>query len=188
LRSEVARDLSDSAYDFSRVVWPAVRHLCGGGELVTVESVVAANFQKDLDTMSGIDAWQVIRDSSVMRGLATRVQWGEKCWRTFTIRKSRFSGARTEYEKRCYAINNLNRGFLIPHLTIQAYVTKRRTGELLEAAVVETEELFRYLMDGLAGQRPAPDGNIFFYVEWDKYRQSGLKLHTVAGSDMKEAA
>jgi hypothetical protein len=49
----------------------------------------------------------------------SRIQTGVN-YKTFTIRNKRKSGARTEYEKRKIAIE---KGYLYPYLTVQAYVT-----------------------------------------------------------------
>lgn len=181
MQADVARDLSDSAFDFLRVVWPAVKGACGGGELVPVEAVTATDFAKVLDMQAGIDAWQVV-DRCGMRGIASRIQWGAKCWSTFTIRFSRTSGARTEYAKRCWALEHPNQGWLIPSLTVQAYVEARRTGTLLGAGLVRTKDLFDYVREEPRGEMTDPDAQWFLQstynaqfivVPWIKYRESG---------------
>ena len=91
-------DLNDSAFEFHRVVWPAIRDLCGGGELIPVESVTETGFARQLDVAAGIDAWQ-LHTSEGLRGLASRVQWvSGSAWNTFTIRRQRDSGTATEYD------------------------------------------------------------------------------------------
>lgn len=55
-----------------RVVWPVVRERIGGGELFTVEGHVGDLMRKHLDTLAGIDGWQVMNDHG-MRGLASRI-------------------------------------------------------------------------------------------------------------------
>ena len=142
MRSDVVRDLSASALDFSRVVWPALAPKLGGGEIVPIEAVSHDGFNKELDTLAGIDAWLVRRSKAAICGVASRVQWG-RAWNTFTIRISRPSGASTEYEKRLRAIDSRDHGLLYPHYTIQGYVEDPKgVGDLLSACAVRTLDLF----------------------------------------------
>jgi len=137
MRGDVSRDLSASAYDFLRVVWPKVEPMLAGGRLEPVESTTSRRrIDRDIDILAGIDAWHMLDSQGVMRGIASRVQWGPKNWRTFTIRKSRPTGATTELAKRLYALDHLDQGWLFPSLTIQAYVTEKREGRLLGAAII----------------------------------------------------
>jgi hypothetical protein len=138
---DVERDLTKSARVFADVVWPAVAPLCGGGDLQTVESVTEKRFTDVLDAHAGIDAWQVIKQKSVIRGIASRVQYSNRPYNTFTIRYRRDSGARTEYSKRREALLNREKGYLYPHLTIQAYVSNDAK-TLLDAAIICTSDLF----------------------------------------------
>jgi hypothetical protein len=185
LRSDVARDLSDGAHDFLRVVWPAIRPKVQGGELKPVEAVAPGELEADLDQLAGIDAWHLRHDRGVMRGIASRIQWlapDEKVWRSFTIRMQRPNGARTEYEKRCEALDHANEGWLLPHLTVQAYAAlPRRQGRLLAAAVVRTHELYGY-----ARQRPErkwrrnpADGVLFTPWWWKELDAAGIQVGVV---------
>jgi len=139
------KDLSDSAYDFVRVVWPVARKLISGGEIVPVEAVANDDFARTLDIYAGIDAWQIVAAQGQMRGIASRIQWGAKRWDTFTVRCSRDSGAETEYDKRQRCLARPLEGWLYPAYTVQAYVTARRTGLLLSVAAIPTADLFHYL-------------------------------------------
>lgn len=134
--------LSKSASDFVNIVWPAVKGLplIGGGQLQPVEVSSDAEFAKTLDMLAGIDAWQVLTSPVAMRGLASRVQWGQ-ARNTFTVRIALPSGAETEYHKRIRALDNQEQGYLYPHLTVQAYIDQVG-GTLLSAAVVRTADLF----------------------------------------------
>jgi hypothetical protein len=164
MRRDVAADLSDSAADFCRVVWPTIAPWCGGGELVPVESVSATEFAKTLDILSGIDAWHVRGDGGV-RGIASRVQYGAP-WASFTVRFARRSGAMTEFAKRMRAIEYPVEGWLYPALTVQAYVSARSSGNLLYCCMVRTADLFRYLADHQDDARTnRQDGNTFL-VAW----------------------
>lgn len=135
------KDLSDSAYTFREIVWPAIQDMVGGGRIIPIESEVTEDLKTILDMDAGIDALQVIKPEGLIRGIGSRIQWGDKAWNTFTIRKSRDSGAKTELQKRIESIDG-KRGGLYPHLTVQGYVTKPRTGELQSVAIAPTRELF----------------------------------------------
>src|SRR5690606_6164676 len=88
VRAEVARDLSRSAAAFRDIVWPEIKQWCRGGEIIPVESVTESGFASALDQLAGIDAWQAVEDIG-MRGIASRVQWVAKPYRSFTIRETR---------------------------------------------------------------------------------------------------
>lgn len=158
-------DLADSAFDFLRVVYPKLKdENLISGELIPIESVTAEGTTKALDMLAGIDIWQ-IKDDKGIRGIANRIQWGPKPWNTFTIRKKRQSGAKTEYEKRIEAITN--RAWLFPYFTCQAYITERRIGYLLSVAIAKTETIFEMINKGICWEQPnSQDGNIFICVDW----------------------
>lgn len=185
MRSDVAGDLSDSAYDFERVVWPVIADACGDGELVSVEGAPDDMIANSLDMLAGIDAWQLQAENGRMRGIASRVQWCAKSWDTFTLRLTRSSGARTEVSKRIEALRSAGQ-WLLPSLTTQAYITlPRRSGELIRAAVCDTRDLYDYVD---VKQREDPewekrhtrmnpaDGNLFLWVHWVDYQRAKLKL------------
>lgn len=203
MQSEVARDLSWSAAVFVRAVWPVVRACCGGGDLIPVESVTEGGVAHSLDVLAGIDAWQV-HGGMGMRGIASRVQKGQ-AWNTFTIRYRRASGAETEYVKRLRAMNQEGRGWLYPHLTVQAYVAEDGA-TLLSAAVVQTTDLFRAAEQAVTAGLPeardlacrdatiylnrAYDGNEFIVVPWMALKKMGLRLwrHELVGDEPMMAA
>ena len=168
MRGEVARDLSDSAYDFKRVVWPAIRDRCGGGELQPVEAVSPGEFERKLDVLAGIDAWQIINDRGI-RGISSRIQWLEDnpdgtpaWWETFTIRKSRPSGAPTEWQKRTSGINN-NGGFISPALIVHAYIgLPRRHGALNYVCMTRSDDLFALATDEMEGAKYNMKGKAWY--------------------------
>lgn len=143
MRPEVERDLGKSSDVFRRIVWPAVAPDLRDGEFATVESTIATGFCKDLDTLAGIDGWQICRQIGSMRGIAVRVQYTDISLDTFTIRYKRTTGAETEYSKRLRAIKDTDGGWLMPTLTIQAYVSKD-CKRLVGSCVVRTSDLFLY--------------------------------------------
>lgn len=193
---EVRRDLERSQSALTGVVWPAVAHFCGGGELVSVEgSPIATHLA--LDMLAGIDGYQRHTDRG-LRGVASRVQpiwrW-VRPWDTFTIRLSRISGAETEYVKRLFAIENPCGGWMYAHLTIQAYVC-RETGALLSAAVVRTKDLFLHAKEcreahGWNGKSAgacytnSTNNARFVVVPWEHLQASGVAVKMVR-ADVEE--
>lgn len=177
MRSDVARDLSDSADDFLRVVWPAVKGLLHPGRLEVVEAVAPDQLRRDLDILAGIDAWHMADTNGTMRGIASRVQWG-KSWRTFTIRVRRPNGAMTEFEKRSRALDRPSEGWLFPALTVQAYVAVPRVGRLLGAGIIRTADLYAYAR-AHPTRRPRRAGNggeEFTHWRWDELRDAGYQV------------
>src|SRR5579859_8047998 len=142
MREEVEHDLNESASDFVHVVWPQVAPLCGGGVLYPVEAARHLGWMVALDNCSGIDAFQMLPSGIMLRGIASRIQYG-RYYPTFTLRYKRSSGAVTEFEKRLYAIRHVAQGYIYPHWTIQAYLSKPN-GQLLAVAVTETSSLYLY--------------------------------------------
>jgi len=154
-------DLSRSTEDFVRFVWPYISTACGGGKLKPVEGLVDNALADDLDRLCGIDFWQAI-DGTGCRGIASRVQWGTN-WKTFTIRRSRDSGARTEYEKLRAVIGRP--GELIgPYLFSQAYVSECRT-RLLGCGVARITDIMSTIDGGRCNVRRTSNAS-FFVVQW----------------------
>lgn len=187
MNNPLLQALSQSAADFQNVVWPVVSQfpLVGGGMLRPVEAVATADFKDDLDLLAGIDAWQVDRGIPMMRGLASRVQWGGR-YDTFSIRYRLPSGQPTEFAKRVTSIQNKGKGHLFPHFTVQAYLDQAG-GKLLSCAVIETEALFSVAqeMDGKGifknsyhqdkfGIKTLPNGTEFIYLQWDFLLYHGI--------------
>lgn len=181
----IVEALSDSASDFLNIVWPSISELpiVGGGQLQPVEAVAEKDFKDQLDLLAGIDAWQIQSNPSAIRGLASRVQWGEPR-KTFTIRTRSKGGGETELEKRARAIANRDNGHLYPHLTVQAYLDERR-GNLLCAAVIKTTDLIArasFLKMNMKyngnwfGYVDNNDGSQFMYIAWEDLKSKGFEL------------
>lgn len=183
MRTDVARDLSDSAYDFLRVVWPAVGPRLQAGRIEPVESVSSEGLKHDLDVLAGIDAWQMLDDKGLMRGIASRIQWGPESWHTFTVRKERPNGAKTELEKRITAFME-EAGWLIPAITIQAYVTKpRRGGQLIQAGLAYSKDLYSYAVKHpcIKPRTNPEDGVKFDWFDWFDMRRAGHRVEIING-------
>lgn len=154
-------DLNRSNVAFLREVWPQIQKQCGGGEIKPVE-IFDDVMSRELDMMCGIDIWQTITGEGC-RGIGSRVQFGDKNWRTFTIRKERDSGAVTEYEKRKEAIDSGGR-FIYPYLTSHAYVSD--AGDLLGCGVAITKNIFQAIEAGKAQIRRCENAT-FFAVKFE---------------------
>lgn len=188
MRSDVAKDLSDSAHDFLRVVWPVIKPWCGDGDLQPVEAVAPEEFEKQLDMLAGIDAWQIIENAGI-RGIASRVQWPEndeksgeaRWWETFTVRKHRTTGAKTEWEKRKDGLDG-SRGFIKPALMVHAYVQPpRRRGALTYVCMCHADDLYKLATDEMEGkvwysETNSHDGNIFAVFRVSSLRDQGVEV------------
>lgn len=188
---DIAGRLEDSARDFQRLVWPRIKSSLGGGELVPVELLTNEDMNKRFDALAGVDAWQIHTERG-MRGIASRVQWG-KDWSTFTIRYSTKYGNRTEYQKRMDALSTPEQHWLVPYVTIQAYVTKDHL-MLLSYAMIRTVDLFEEVSrimeivripwaqarpkgwNGPYRQRTPSDGNTFIVASWDWLETTDAEL------------
>lgn len=159
----------------------------GGGSIRPVEAVSDSNFKDELDLLAGIDAWQVQCNPSAIRGIASRVQWGE-AHDSFTVRTRLPSGKETEFQKRHRAILSIDNGHLFPHLTIQAYLDVRG-GNLLSAATIRTVDLIRaaFLLvenkdrlnfrPDFYGFISNSDGTEFLYMKWCYLEHKRLLKH-----------
>lgn len=186
MRPDVQRDLSDSASAFVSVVWPKIGKWFGGGRLLPVESVTDSEFTSTLDMLAGIDAWHVL-DNVGIRGIASRVQRVAErqiSYSSFTIRSARRSGAETELAKRIRAMQNPEQGWLLPTLTIQAYVSD---DQLEYAAAVRTRDMFEYIIADNATdeQRNRFDGNAFKVVWVDDLITAGYTVREYGKAKMR---
>lgn len=181
MRADVARDMGWSSSAFLGLVWPAIQHMCGGGELRPVEAVESPEMERHLDQLAGIDAWQIC-DGTGMRGIASRVQRDKsnKAWDTFTIRYSRPTGAETEWTKRLRAVANIREGWLFPHLTVQAYISADWS-RVLSAAVVRTCDLWLHNPEKCAKEKRGCSINTknpehFLFSPWKHLTKSGVTV------------
>ena len=161
MRPEVGSALKKSSEDFIRLVWPAV----GGrfGEVIPVETVTANSFAKELDARAGIDAWLVSIDGH-MRGLASRVQWTDSAYNTFTVRTRTSYGNPTEYDKRRAEIAAMVPA-ITPHYFVQAYVSVDRT-RLVAAAVAPMARVIEAVEAEIGWSKSNRDGSQFWCVPW----------------------
>lgn len=169
--STLQHRLNQSSADFQRAVWPHFADALGGGELVPVETVTDSAFATLLDTLGMTDVWQIIKPHG-MRSLATRVQWGQTNWATWTVRCRLRSGRPTEFQK----LTQYGE-WQLPQYVIQAYID-RPGGALISAAAIKTRDLQQILINGWHDpERINPkDGNGFYPVSWLMARLKGFQI------------
>lgn len=115
------------------------------------------NALKSLDLYAGID--YLLIDDKGVRGIASRIQEGP-CYRTFTIRVSKKSGAKTEFEKRIDAFAD---NYIYPYYTLQAYADNDK----IIYAVCRTTDLYKFVFENPEKVQVRTTTNAsFFVVNW----------------------
>lgn len=109
----------------------------------------------------------------------------EKKWATFTIRATRESGVKTEFEKLKDAIQ---RDSQRPHLTMQGYVTD--DGNLDRMAVAMTRDIVDYIEKynpEIVYTRKDQNGQSGFYpVNWDDFMNKGYYIRIYKDGEIKQ--
>jgi hypothetical protein len=166
--------LKKSSMAFNNCFKDAVLQVLGG-DFEVVEGVTKYKMAKTLDTLAGIDLWHFNTKYGV-RGVANRIQY-DRNYQTFTIRKSRESGVKTEYQKRKYAIE---RDYLYPVLTFQGYLN-RGTGKVLDWAIVRTKDIITMIDKGQCEENQTGQeqkGHAQFYiVRWQDIKKAGYPIY-----------
>lgn len=177
--SSVEAGIISSSRCFVDVVWPAIKTHLGGGRISSVEGNTASRMQKDLDRISGIDAWHIASGDQGIRGIASRVQPDDGRngfpYNSFTIRRSIKSGGDTEYHKRKKALNDTRLGYLFPPVTIQAYV-ETYDGPLITVGIIHTDTLYQAVEECDWRTLQGQDGNTFIVLSWDLLSQRGYRV------------
>jgi hypothetical protein len=166
--------LSRSAQQFKTILEPELQQILKG-KFEVVEGVTVDQLAKLLDALAGIDVWHIDKIKGI-RGIALRIQTG-KYWKTFTVRNKRESGAKTEYEKRKYAIEH---GYLYPYLTVQAYISPE--GKLKGFAIARTVDIMSAIDAGFSGTRHTGEKQVgqaeFFWISWKTLAELGYTIVT----------
>jgi len=142
----VEKIIKESSSDFINLVFPMIKHWdwLKDTKIIPVETKVENELARKFDVLAGIDYLQIVSNRGI-RGLASRVQWGEvnASFKSFTIRKTtnRNTSNNTELKKRMDAIFN-DSGLIYPYYVIQSYLLNKGLGPLLFSCMIKTIDLF----------------------------------------------
>lgn len=134
--------------------------------------------KRHLDTSCGTDYF-VVHESGSTHAVGSRFQedarQGGRKWETFTIRASRDSGAKTEYEKLVTAIK---RDTQRPQLTMQGYIGE--DGKIDRMAVARTKDIIDYIQKVKPEMKHTgadQNGQAWFYpIEWEDFKEHGYPI------------
>lgn len=150
-------DATKSLWAFDNAITPAL-HSMGVKEVYSTETHDNA-LAKFLDQETGIDA-MIVTPNDATHPVACRTQFG-KCYGSFTLRRSRPSGAPTEYDK----IKKAKQAdSLRPKYHIQAYIT----GDKATVAMANTDDIVAYADAHPCEWLKTQDGETFFVIPWRK--------------------
>lgn len=165
-------DMRKSMKDF-KLIEPLLQRLLNGGQSMMVEGDDNAVCRM-LDMTCGTDYFHIYDDRKLCWGVASRIQHGTN-YRSFTIRKSRENNARTEFEKRKFAIAH---GGVYPYLTLQAYIDKDM---VMGLGLAKTTDIIAFIESGNAEENHTGERQIgqagFYVCKWDRMRDNGFKVY-----------
>ncbi len=132
---------------FTGTVWPFLEKHCPAfqGHVLSPKEMQPEAIGHAADMIGGVDYWVTARGQ--MYSIATRVQWVEKDYKSFTIRCGRSSRCDTEMQKRLAAHVN---DALSPSWTVQAYIDPA-TETLRRVGVIRTKELVEWILNYVNG-------------------------------------
>jgi len=169
--------IAKSSKQFEEICVPELKKLTGC-EFMCIEGNHSIESQRMLDIMAGIDSWMYKEKYGVI-GIASRIQKGIN-WETFTVRKSRESGTKTEFDKVSKAIEN---GSIYPFYTVQAYI---KDSKIEGMAICRTKSLYQLIKDKKYKIRQTganQDGqSIFYAVKWSDFKEGEINIFTKENS------
>ena len=173
--------MKDMRYSLEQVekAKPIIAKLLNGGEIKAVEGN-DDEICKMLDLTCGTDYFQVYNKSGLVWGIGSRFQaikTGFKPYNSFTIRKSRESGAVTEFEKRQFAIKHNG---TYPQLTMHGYYDAT-TRDILSLAIAKTVDIWEYIEKNECAERKTGTNHIgqatFIVINWLDFEKKGYKIY-----------
>jgi hypothetical protein len=175
LNSTVYKDTNETAIIFDKLLKPKLVDLLGG-DVENIENNKKDKMSMAFDRYAGIDAWLIKGDEGI-RGIASRIQFGNTNWRSFTIRKERETGHITEFEKRKYAIEH---NWIYPYWIIQAFISKDKQ-KILGFAVAKMQDIIEIINRDLCYERKSGDDQIgktsFYVIDWDIIKNNNYFLY-----------
>ena len=157
------QDADKSIRGFEKFVKPVLKARFGTSKIFSTERH-DSELATLLDQNAGIDGF-LVDDNGWTIPFASRVQFGTN-YVSFSIRRSRPSGATTEYDK----LNNPRQ--IKPSYHVQTFVKPDEKSAAV--AIVETTDLLRYIYKHPDQWRPNKDGETFFYIPWSKLENARL--------------
>ncbi|MBQ3451793.1 MAG: hypothetical protein IJG32_05985 [Selenomonadaceae bacterium] len=149
------QDQEKSLRGFEKFIVPVLKTAFGAEAVYSTERH-NNNFETQLDCDFGIDALIVV--DGTIYPVASRVQNGTN-YESFSVRRSRPSGATTEFDK-------LSQAWRIqapmPTYTVQGFIDK--DGQIAVVGIAETIELLKYIGKHRDQWRPTKDGETFYYI------------------------
>ena len=176
------RDKQFTTENFEKFVVPVLKAVFKTERIVDSE-ILGDNLSRCLDRENCIDGY--FERDGAFEFFSSRIQNAN--YRTFTIRKSRDSGAVAEYERLC---RQFREGRIYPRWAIQAYVS----GDSATVAVTETRHLLNFIREGKAGVKHTREDKHgqsgFFTVKWHDLQKSGIpvKIFNITRGEIKKAA
>lgn len=151
-----------------------IKRLLNGGDLLPVEGS-DDEVCKMLDLTCGIDYFHVY-NNGLTWGVASRMQYNcDTGWNTFTVRTERESGAKTEFEKRKFAIQH---GGEYPFLTMQGYFDKNEN--VISLGIAKTIDVMDCVDKGVGYYQHTKNDKIgqakFYVIPWENMMKSGYKV------------
>ena len=154
-----SKDLAWSKWSFQNLIWPELNNYLAG-KLDPIEGSDQTR-DLDIDRQSGVDYWWV-EEGAGRTAISSRVQAndGRKGfpYNTFTIRRSRLTGTKTEYQKLKDARENRR---LYPAMTVQGYISEKTNGSLISFALAYTDKILDYIDNGLASINNTSNADFF---------------------------
>lgn len=153
------QDAARSIRAFQKFVAPALMRF--GARKILPTEYHQDGLARTLDLIAGVDGLIVDRDNLVF-GYASRVQFGSKNYKSFTIRRSRPSGEPTELDKLI-----ANAGMAIqPYYHIQAFVDE--TEQRAVVGIGETWQTVEFIGRHPEKWRTTSTGETFYIVPWSE--------------------
>lgn len=135
-----------------------------------------SKLSKVLDQRSGVDFAIIHRNDEDISFLAHRTNWADpKPFATFTIGEK-------EFDKRVTELQKGNRTY--PHYTVQSIARNKNSPQLINAAVVHTVDLIKYVTEGEEADDKKSDGNWYRASNGDYW--TGTNFYAVSWLDVRE--
>ena len=169
------QDAAKSLRGFEKFTAPALKAAFDAKKIYSTEQHDNA-LETVLDTMSAVDGLFIGGDGWTY-AFASRLQFAVN-YKTFTIRRTRPSGMKTEFEK----LSASPPLAMKPAFHVQAYITEDETRAVV--AIVETWRLIKYVGEHQEQWRATDDGESFYFAPWREL--DGVRVFVVEDGHVTE--